>query len=216
MTAFFLLQTAAEQLEQVRQGLDTPLLARMAGVFGLAAMIAIAWLLSSDRRKVNWRLVGMGVVLQAIFAVIVLKTGVGRALFTGANTVFVRLLGFTRDGASFIFGNLVNTNVPVGVPTGATPEIGAIESVQMWANTGAGVVHSLAYNMVFIASVSTILFNANPLLRFDGYYILSDLLDMPNLHGRAAKFVRHLVERHAFGWKKSRSPAKSKYPERGS
>ncbi|MBN2061245.1 MAG: M50 family metallopeptidase, partial [Deltaproteobacteria bacterium] len=51
----------------------------------------------------------------------------------------------------------------------------------LWAYTGPGTLHSLAYNMMFIASVSTILFNGNPLLRFDGYYILSDLLDIPNL-----------------------------------
>jgi len=52
----------------------------------------------------------------------------------------------------------------------------------IWANTGAGTLHSLTYNMMFVASVSTVLFNANPLMRFDGYYILADLLDIPNLY----------------------------------
>lgn len=83
-------------------------------------------------------------------------------------------------------------------------------AVVIWANTGSGAVHSLAYNVVFIASVTTILFNANPLLRFDGYYILCDLLDMPNLHGRSAKLARHWVERYAFGCRKSRSPTTSR------
>ena len=83
-------------------------------------------------------------------------------------------------------------------------------AIFIWANTGAGVVHSLAYNVVFIASVTTILFNANPLLRFDGYYILCDLLDMPNLHGRSAKLARHWVERYAFGCRKSKSPTTSR------
>jgi len=79
----------------------------------------------------------------------------------------------------------------------------------VWANTGAGVVHSLAYNMMFIASVSTVLFNSNPLLRFDGYYILSDLLDIPNLHTRAKKHLRHLAERYLFGYQESNSPAQT-------
>jgi putative peptide zinc metalloprotease protein len=79
----------------------------------------------------------------------------------------------------------------------------------VWANTGPGTLHSLAYNMMFIASVSTVLFNANPLLRFDGYYILSDLLDIPNLHTRSKGHLRHLVERYAFGYKDSHSPAES-------
>jgi putative peptide zinc metalloprotease protein len=79
-------------------------------------------------------------------------------------------------------------------------------AIVVWANTGGGVLHGVAFNMVFIASVTTLLFNANPLLRFDGYYILCDLLDMPNLHTRSAKLARHWVERHAFGVKKARCP----------
>ena len=76
-----------------------------------------------------------------------------------------------------------------------------------WAYSGPGALHSVAYNMMFIASISTVLFNGNPLLRFDGYYILSDLLDIPNLHTRALRHLRHLCERYLFGYKDSHSPA---------
>lgn len=79
----------------------------------------------------------------------------------------------------------------------------------VWAATSPGVIHSLAYNIMFVASVSTVLFNINPLLRFDGYYILSDLLDIPNLHQRATQTMRHLFEYHVFGVRPSRSPARS-------
>jgi putative peptide zinc metalloprotease protein len=79
----------------------------------------------------------------------------------------------------------------------------------MWAYTGPGLIHSLTYNIIFVASVSTILFNINPLLRFDGYYILSDLLDIPNLHTQATQHLRHIVERYVFGYKKSKSPVSS-------
>lgn len=79
----------------------------------------------------------------------------------------------------------------------------------VWAATGPGAVHSLAYNMILVASVSTVVFNANPLLRFDGYYILSDLLDIPNLHQRSVALLRHVVERHAFGYRKSVNPARN-------
>ena len=77
----------------------------------------------------------------------------------------------------------------------------------VWANTGAGTLNSLAYNMMFVASVSTVIFNANPLLRFDGYYILSDLLEIPNLSSRAFQQMRHVVERYLFGYRGSESPA---------
>lgn len=78
--------------------------------------------------------------------------------------------------------------------------------VFVWANTGPGVLHNLAYNMIFIASISTLVFNLNPLLRFDGYYILSDLVEIPNLQQRANRQLRHLCERYLFGVRKSVSP----------
>lgn len=80
-------------------------------------------------------------------------------------------------------------------------------AVLIWANTGAGTLHSIAYNVILVATVSTLLFNINPLLRFDGYYIFSDLLEIPNLQGRSAQQVKHLTQRRLFGIKQSRSPA---------
>ena len=89
----------------------------------------------------------------------------------------------------------------------------AAGAIFVWANTAPGVVHSLAYNMVFVASVSTVLFNINPLLRFDGYYILSDLLDIPNLHQNSARHLKYLVEHHAFGCRNVETPAASRREE---
>ncbi|MCL4179342.1 MAG: peptidase M50 [Verrucomicrobia bacterium] len=80
----------------------------------------------------------------------------------------------------------------------------------VWAQTGPGTAHNLAYNIMFVASVSTLLFNLNPLLRFDGYYILTDLLEIPNLHQRSARHLRHLFEHYLFGLKRSESPARSR------
>ena len=82
-------------------------------------------------------------------------------------------------------------------------------AVFIWTGTGPGVIHGIAFNMMFIASVSTLLFNANPLLRYDGYYILSDLIDIPNLHSRSLSQLRHLSERYLFGYKDSFSPAQT-------
>ncbi len=74
----------------------------------------------------------------------------------------------------------------------------AVIALFVWAYTGPGVLNSLAYNMVFIASVSTLLFNINPLLRFDGYYILSDVLDIPNLHAKSREQLVYLIEKYIF------------------
>ncbi len=77
--------------------------------------------------------------------------------------------------------------------------VAAIAAV-VWARTdSATVVNALAYNMMFVASISTLLFNANPLLRFDGYYILCDLLELPNLAERSKRYFQYLVRRYCFG-----------------
>lgn len=77
----------------------------------------------------------------------------------------------------------------------------------LWARTGPGLVHDLAFNAMLVGSVSTLLFNLNPLLRFDGYYILSDLTGVANLYQRSLKYLRYLCERHLFGLRRERSPA---------
>ena len=69
----------------------------------------------------------------------------------------------------------------------------------VWATTEPGWVRSVAYDVVFMSGVATLLFNANPLMKFDGYYILSDVLEIPNLQARSARFLSYLVERFAFG-----------------
>lgn len=80
----------------------------------------------------------------------------------------------------------------------------------VWAWTAPGSLNSLAYNMMFIASVSTVIFNINPLLRYDGYYILSDLVGIPNLSQRSTRQLRHLCERYLFGVTQSESPTESR------
>ncbi len=61
------------------------------------------------------------------------------------------------------------------------------------------LTQQLSYNVVFLASVTTLLFNANPLLRFDGYYMLSDLLEIPNLYERSGRQLRWLFQCYGFG-----------------
>ncbi|MEO0413462.1 MAG: site-2 protease family protein [Verrucomicrobiota bacterium] len=77
----------------------------------------------------------------------------------------------------------------------------------VWVSTNEELVSQLAYNVILICTVSTVLFNANPLMKFDGYYIFSDLLDLPNLYQRAQRHIKHLGERYLLGVKKSHSPS---------
>src|SRR5688572_14905390 len=69
----------------------------------------------------------------------------------------------------------------------------------IWATTNPNTLtHQLAYNTMLIASVSTVIFNANPLLRYDGYYILSDWLEIPNLRQKSMEYSFGLIKRHVF------------------
>lgn len=79
----------------------------------------------------------------------------------------------------------------------------------VWAQTSTGTVHIIAYNVIFVASISTLLFNGNPLLRFDAYYVLSDLVEIPNLAQRSKNYLYYLVKRYIWGLKKVLNPAHS-------
>jgi len=81
----------------------------------------------------------------------------------------------------------------------------------VWLNVQPGPVHVAAYNVILIAGVSTLLFNGNPLLRFDGYYVLADWLEIPNLGNRSNKYLGYLIQRHLFGIKDAESPAHSNW-----
>jgi putative peptide zinc metalloprotease protein len=72
-------------------------------------------------------------------------------------------------------------------------------ALYFWLNAQPGVLRTLAYNAIFIAGTSTLFFNANPLLRYDGYYILADLLEIPNLRNRSNSYLLYLCERYLFG-----------------
>jgi putative peptide zinc metalloprotease protein len=71
-------------------------------------------------------------------------------------------------------------------------------ALALWLDMQGGVARAVLYNVMVIAGVSTVLFNANPLLRFDGYYILTDLIEIPNLRQRANQYLGALVERRLF------------------
>jgi putative peptide zinc metalloprotease protein len=79
----------------------------------------------------------------------------------------------------------------------------------VWAQTSTGTVHIIAYNVIFVASVSTLLFNGNPLLRFDAYYVLSDLIEIPNLAQRSKNYLYYLVKRYTWGIRRLQNPAYS-------
>ncbi len=76
----------------------------------------------------------------------------------------------------------------------------------IWLNVEPGVVRALAYNVMMIAGISTLMLNGNPLLRFDGYYLLSDWLEIPNLAPRSNRYWAWLGQRYLLGVKEAVAP----------
>ena len=147
-------QTAAERLAAAQAGLDTPLASRLVGLIGIATMLGLAVLLSYDRKKIDWRLVGSGLALQALFGVIVLKTGPGKVVFNAIGRAITGLLGFQEQGARFVFGNLVQSNVPVGVPGPA----GLETTAGFVANTGAFFAFNVLPTIIFFSALMSVLY----------------------------------------------------------
>ncbi len=77
----------------------------------------------------------------------------------------------------------------------------------VWLAVEPGLLRTLAFDIMFIGGVSTLLFNGNPLLRFDGYYVLADLIDIPNLAARSQQYLGYLIQHYGFGRTDAVSPA---------
>lgn len=76
----------------------------------------------------------------------------------------------------------------------------------LWINVEDSMVRAVAFNVMLIASVSTVIFNGNPLLKFDAYYILEDLIEVPNLASRSSRYMAFLIQHYVFRIEHTISP----------
>ena len=112
---------------------------RFTGVLGLIAILGVAFLFSENKKKINWRLIITGLVLQVLFALFVLKTSIGQEIFNGFNGVIMKLLSFTSEGTNFLFG-------PLSDGSGAIP-------------AGSVFVFNVLPTMIFFSSLMSILYH---------------------------------------------------------
>ncbi len=76
----------------------------------------------------------------------------------------------------------------------------------VWLGAEPGWVRMAAFNVMLIGSVSTLFFNGNPLLKFDGYYVLADAIEIPNLATRSKTYLGYLIQRYLFRSQQAVSP----------
>ena len=97
---------------------------RLISAVGLLVLLGLAWLCSTDRSRINGRTVAWGTALQLVFALLILKTGPGRWIFSKLNDAVVLLLSFQDEGAKFVFGTL-------GIPPGQPGSLGFFFAFQV-------------------------------------------------------------------------------------
>jgi len=132
---------------------DAP--ARLRASVGFAVLVACGWALSGARDRISWRLVGWGLGLQIAFALVVLRTPVGVAFFDRVNGVVSELMAYGDQGGGFIFGNLIGDQVPVGTEAGGT----FTATAGVVAATGALFAFRILPNIIFVASLMTVLYH---------------------------------------------------------
>ena len=136
-------------------------------ILALVLILAVAWAISEDRRRVPWRIVGWGLGLQLSFALLILKTEAGRWLFRQVNDVLQALLRFSEAGSQFIFGDLVFNKVPVGAGQVGTNAPISLEP-GLVANTGAYFAFHVLPTIIFVASLMTVLYHLGIMQRVVG------------------------------------------------
>jgi putative peptide zinc metalloprotease protein len=77
--------------------------------------------------------------------------------------------------------------------------IAALATFTWWNTPGQPFVNYMALSLMVVCSVSTVMFNGNPLMRFDGYYVLADWLEIPNLRDRSNRYLQRLMMEHCLG-----------------
>jgi CNT family concentrative nucleoside transporter len=151
---------AGARAAQARADLETPLHERLISFLGIGVMVLLAWLMSVDRSAFPLRIVLWGTALQLVFALIILRTTPGEQFFALVNDAFIQLLGYTQDGARFIFGNLVDNNIPIGIPIGepvATAPLQPVEPAR-YAAAGSYFAFTVLPTIIFFCSFMTLLY----------------------------------------------------------
>ena len=81
---------------------------RLISLLGIGVFVLVAWLLSENRKKVDFKLVAYGLLVQFVFAFFVLKTSPGKIIFDFLNKCFTKITSFTTEGSNFVFGGLLD------------------------------------------------------------------------------------------------------------
>jgi putative peptide zinc metalloprotease protein len=168
------------------QHLDT-LTANLSDRVLSAGNLALLWLVYPLVKAVHEWAHGMAV-----------KAWGGRVREMGVMLVLFTPVPYVDASASYRFPSKWARAAVAAAGIAAELALGA-GALYVWLAAQDGVVKAVAFNVVLIAGFSTLVVNGNPLMRYDGYFIACDLLELPNLAQRAAQYRRYLIDRWLLG-----------------
>ncbi len=96
---------------------------RFQGLIGVALILGIAWLVSNNKKRINYRLVGSGILLQIVIALLILKVPVVKSFFQRIGNIITHLEAFAKEGAAFVYGGLMADNFAGGSVPYKTPGV---------------------------------------------------------------------------------------------
>lgn len=125
------------------------------GVIGLLVLLAIAFLFSKNRKRIDWKLVGFGVFLQLLFGVLVTQVPLVADGFAAVSRGFVTFLDFSQAGAQFLFGNLANPSQNAGL--GFIFAFSVLPTIIFFSTVSAGlyylgVLQKIVYGIAWVMS----------------------------------------------------------------
>ena len=142
-----------------------------------------------------------------------LKAWGGEVHETGINLLVFMPVPYVDATASWGFGSKWRRMV-VGAAGIFTELFLASLALFLWLAVEPGLVKLAALNVILIATLSTILFNGNPLLRYDGYFVFEDWLEIPNLASRAKRYYYYLIQKYILKISLAISPVTAKGEEK--
>lgn len=194
---------------------------RWGGLLWLAVMAPLVLLLPlhwneltgnfSDRLLATHNLLLLWLVFPVIKALhewghaAAVKRGGGEVHDVGIVLLVLLPVPYVEASASTVFRSKYQRAVVAASGMAVELFIAAL-AFYLWLLVEPSLVRAVLFNIMVVAGVSTLLFNGNPLLRYDAYYILSDLIEMPNLAQRATRYWGYVIERYAFGVAEAETP----------
>lgn len=161
--------------------------------------------LAADNLLLLWLVFPVIKALHELGHAAAVKRGGGEVHDLGVVMLVLIPVPYVEASASTVFRSRFQRAVVAASGMAVELFIAAL-AFYLWLLVEPSVFRAMLFNVMLVAGVSTLIFNGNPLLRYDAYYILSDLIDMPNLANRSTRYWGYLIERYAFGAVDAQTP----------